>query len=102
MARVYEEGYQGHVIDLPRKNFKGTPAKLDYKNSYMPTGVANSGGADNAYAAGMMQNNGLENEESPAARTKLEEFVEELRGRGHDNLANELAVVIQQAFENGQ
>lgn len=102
LGRIYAEGYQGHSVDLPRRNFKGQTPKLDYKNSYMPHGVANAGGADNAYAANALQPMGMENEESPAARTKLEEFCEELRDRGHEGIANELAIAIQQAFESDQ
>jgi hypothetical protein len=102
MAEIYEEGYRGHSIDLPSKNFRGVPAKIDYKHSFMPTGVANAGGADNAYAANMMATGGVEGEESPQARIKLEEFADELRARGHDQVANELLLVIRQAFESGQ
>ena len=101
MAKIYE-GYRGQMIDLPAGNFKGRPPTLDYSNSYMPHGVANSGGADNAYAAGQLASGGFENEEYPQAKTKLEEFCSELRDRGYTNLANELSIVIKQAFENCQ
>jgi hypothetical protein len=98
MAQIYEEGYRGHTDNMSRKNFRGVPPKIDMKHSYMPTGVANAGGADNAYAANSMNAVGLENEESPAARNELDEFCEELRARGHEGVANELALVIQKAF----
>jgi|GEM_PF-3648392 len=102
LAEVYEEGYRGHTDNMSRKNFRGVPPRIDFKNSFMPTGVANAGGADNAYAANAMTNVGLENEESPAARSELEDFCVELRDRGHEAIANELALVIQKAFGNAQ
>lgn len=101
MAEIYE-GYRGQMIDLPTGNFKGRPPKLDYKNSYMPHGVANAGGADNAYAAGQLRPGGVEGEESPQAKVALEEFCQDLRDRGYESIANELALVIQQAFESDQ
>lgn len=99
MAQIYE-GYRGHTDNMTRKNFRGVPPRVDYKNSYMPRGVANSGGADNSFAANMMSNAGMiENEEGPSPRAHLEEYVEELRARGQEGIANELALVVQQAFE---
>ena len=97
MAQIYED-YRGNQDNMTRKNFRGVPPTVDYKNSYMPRGVANAGGADNAYAANMMNNSGLENEEAPAAKATLDEFVEELRARGHEGVANELALVVKKAF----
>jgi hypothetical protein len=101
IAALYES-YRGHMVDLPSRNVTGRPPTLDYKNSYMPHGVANAGGADNAYAAGQLRSGGIENEESPQAKLKLEEFCSELRDRGYEAIANELTIVINQAFESGQ
>ena len=104
MAIIYE-GYRGHADQTSRNNKRGMSPRPDYKNSFMPRGVANAGGADNAYAANMMSTPGtLENEEGPAsgAQAALMEFVDELRGRGQEGLANELALVVQSAFETAQ
>ena len=102
MAIIYE-GYRGHSDQTARNNRRGINPRLDFKNSFMPTGVANAGGADNAYAANMMSNAGtLENEEGPSAMGPLNDFVDELRAKGQEQIANELALVIQQAFETSQ
>jgi len=103
MATIYE-GYRGHSDQTARNNQRGINPRIDYKNSYMPHGVANAGGADNAFAANMMSNAGmLENEEGPTGnRAPLDDFVEELRAKGQEQIANELALVVQSAFETSQ
>jgi len=99
MAEIYE-GYRGHMIDLPTGNFKGRPPRLDYKNSYMPHGVANAGGAESAYAAGQLRTGGIEDEEQFIPKHKLQEYCDELRERGFEKIANELSIVINQAFNH--
>lgn len=86
-------------MDRPGASTNVRSPMYDRKNSYMPHGIASAGGADNAYAANMMNSGTLEDEETHVAAKRFKEFCEELRERGFDHIANELAILIAEVLE---
>lgn len=97
LAQIYE-GYGGLSVDYPKSTSNLRSPTYDRKNSFMPHGIASSGGADNAYAANMMNSGALEEEETNPAAMKLYDFCEELRDRGYDSVANELKLLVKEVL----
>jgi hypothetical protein len=96
MATIYE----AFIGDTSQKYGAGMPGGIpreDRKNRFTAGGINNPGFVDNGYALGVSANNSAiedEEESTPAAKA-FKEFCNELRGRGQDRIANELALLVK-------
>lgn len=92
--------YEAFISDSSRANSGGTPITYDRKHSFNGGGINNPQFVDNSYAMGVASNNSaIEDEEGGSStRAAFQDFCEELRGRGQERIANELALLIQKFF----
>lgn len=95
MARIYE-AFLGQTTQSYGAGVRGQIPVEDRKNRFTAGGINNPGFVDNDYAMNVAANNSaIEDEESPA-KIKFKNFIDELRGRGQDRIANELALLVQE------
>lgn len=96
MAQIYE-AFIGDNSKRFGPGVAGQNPEYNRKRSFTAGGINDPGFVDNQYALNLGGNNSaIEDEEGCCLSAKaFKEFCEELRGRGHDRIANELALLIK-------
>lgn len=100
MAQLYE-AFIGDKTQKFGPGMRGQSSGYDRKHSFTAGGINNPGFVDNQYALNLGTNNSaIEDEEGECCLTAqaFKDFSEELRGRGYDKIANELALLIKKFF----
>jgi hypothetical protein len=96
MARIYE-AFIGDTSQRYGAGVAGQKPEYNRKRSFTAGGINDPGFVDNQYALNLGGNNSAieDEEESSVSAKAFKEFCEELRGRGQDRIANELALLIK-------